>query len=595
MTGRKKHLNDSGQIFVLTLIALTVITVGAVAILSGSFTFKQNSRYSLEAIEAINLAEAGADKAIGTLNRIGGSYNGESETQLGPGSYEVTVTSIDSGNKTIQSTGYIPNKANAKLKRTVKIKASTGIGASFIYGIQVGEGGLELGNNNQVTGSIYSNGNITMGNNNNITGDAWIAGGPQPSPDQQSDCSDPNCLDYFFGKSVSGENRLDVAQSFKPSNTAILNKVSVMLKKVGSPPDVTVRILKDSGGTPDKSQIVTSGTLVSNLVTTSYGWIDITFNSTPTLESDETYWLVLDTSSSSSNYWAWQNDTLQSYNGGSPKYSPDWQAKNPVWTNINGDMGIRIYTGGITTLISSGNGSRVQGNVHANTINNLIIEKDAYYQTITSSTVNGTSYPGSEDPPPKVFPISDANIAEWKQQAESAGIANGDINNCISSLGPTKVVGNVTLDNNCTVTVSGPIWITGNLTLNNENTLKLNPVYGTTSGVIVVDGQIELGNKNKLQGTGQGSSLLMALSVYDSRSNDQPAIKVNNTGNSGVFYANNGIIEPGNNNSFKELTAWKIRLTNNSTIDYETGLSSTLFSSGPSGSFSLVKGTYQLE
>lgn len=595
MPKSNQYWNNSGQMFILTLIALALITVGTLAILAGSFTFKQNSRYSLEALEAINLAEAGADKAIGSLNRLGGSYTGEAETQLGPGTYEVSVTSIDSGNKLIESTGYVPNKANAKLKRKVKIKSSTGIGASFIYGIQVGEGGLQLGNNNEVTGSIYSNGNITMGNNNLITGDAWVAGGPQPTPDQQTDCTDPNCQDYLFGKNISGENRLDVAQSFKLSSEAELNKITLKLKKIGSPPDLTVRILKDINGNPDKSQVVTSGTLVSNLVTSAYGFIDITFNSTPELENDQKYWIVLDTSSNSSNYWSWQNDTLGSYTGGAPKYSPNWQAGNPVWTNINGDLSFKVYTGGVATLISAGNNSQANGDVHANTINNLTIGRDAYYQIISGSTVQGTSFPGSADPPPKVFPLSDANIAQWKQQAEDGGIASGDINNCVSTLGPTKIDGNVTLDSNCTVTIRGPVWITGNLTLNNQNLLRLDPSFGTTSGVIVVDGQIQLGNNNQLQGTGQGSSLLMALSNYDSRTNGIAAIRVNNTGNSGVFYTSTGIIEPGNNNSFKELTAWGIRLTNDSTINYETGLSSTLFSSGPSGSFTLVKGTYQIE
>lgn len=591
----KKYINSKGQMFILTLIALTVITIGTLAILAGSFTFKQNSRYSLEAIEAISLAEAGADKAVASLNRLGGSYAGESETELGPGTFEVTITSIDSGTKTIRATGYIPNKAEAKIKRTVKVNTTSGIGASFVYGIQVGEGGLQLGNNNNVLGSIYSNGNITMGNNNTITGDAWVAGGPQATPDQQNDCSEPNCQDYLFGKNVSGEERIDLAQSFRPSQQAKLNKISLKLKKIGAPPDLTVRILKDSNGSPDKSHVVTSGTLVSNLVTSSYGWIDITFNSTPELENDQNYWIVIDTSSNSTNYWSWQRDTLGSYTGGAPKYSPNWQAGNPIWTNINGDLSFKVYTGGVATQINAGNNSEVQGDVHANTISNLTIGRDAYYQIISGSTVNGISYPGSTDPPPKIFPLSDANIAEWKQQAEAGGIANGNINNCVGILGPTKIVGNVTLDSNCTVTIKGPVWITGNLTLNNQNTLKLDPSFNTTSGVIVVDGQIQLGNNNKLNGTGQGSSLLMALSNYDSRTNGIAAIQVNNTGNSGVFYAGTGIIEPGNNNSFKELTAWGIRLTNDSTINYETGLSSTIFSAGPSGSFTLVKGTYQIE
>jgi len=73
---------------------------------------------------------------------------------------------------------------------------------------------------------------------------------------------------------------------------------------------------------------------------------------------------------------------------------------------------------------------------------------------------------------------------------------------------------------------------------------------------------------------------------------------IGNGSNTGVFYADKGIIEPGNNNNFKEITAWEIEITNDSVIDYETGLASILFSSCstcPGGTYSLVKGTYQVK
>lgn len=600
--GHPNWLKQNGQMFILAIIALGVVMVTTITLLSGSLTSFQNSKYSLESIQATNIAEAGLDKAVASLNKLGGSYSGESETFLGPGSYSVTITSLTPSTKLIQSTGYIPNKISPKVKRTVSIQASTGVGISFVYGLQVGEGGLQLGNNNQVQGSIYSNGTISMGNNNNITGDAWVAGGPQPSPDQQTECNGGNCEDYFFGRNVAGEERLDVAQSFKPSTSANLNKVSIRLRKIsgqqGKPPDATVRILKDKDGSPDKNQVVASGTLFANLVTSTFGWIDVTFSSTPTLNANTTYWLMVDASSDSSNYWSWEADLLQSYTGGAPKYSPNWQAGNPSWNAINRDLSFKLYIGGVITKIAGqGTNNLVGGDVHANTIESLTISRDAYFQTIASSIVNGTSYPGSEDPPPKVFPISEPNITEWKNLAadpnKGGGVITGNITSCLATLGPIKIVGDVTFDNQCTVIVKSPIWITGKLKLNSQNILKLDPSYGVTSGVMVVDGQIELGNQNILQGTGQGSSLLMALSAFDSRSNGIPAIEIGNVGNTGVFYTNTGIIEPGNSNRFKELTAWGIRLTNNSIINYVTGLSNTMFSSGPSGSFSVIKGTYQ--
>jgi hypothetical protein len=334
----KIKVNQLGAIFPLTLIALTAILVITLVLVSGSFTFRQNSRYSLDKLEAISLAEAGIDKAIATLN-VNPQYNGETETFVGGGSYGVQVTTISPGLKQINATGYVPGKAAPKTKSAASVQISEGVGVSFNYGVQVGEGGLELGNGNVINGSIYSNGSITaVSNNNTINGDAWVAGGQQATPNQVTDCTNPNCQDYIFGKNVSGESRIDVAQSFKPTVANVLNKASFKLKKVGNPANATVRVTTDTNGKPDKNNVLTSGILYNNLVTSSYGWADVTFNSSVPLIADNTYWLMIETSSNSTNYWVWQEDSLQSYTRGSAKWSSNWQAGNPSWTSISGDL-----------------------------------------------------------------------------------------------------------------------------------------------------------------------------------------------------------------------------------------------------------------
>ena len=60
--------------------------------------------------------------------------------------------------------------------------------------------------------------------------------------------------------------------------------------------------------------------------------------------------------------------------------------------------------------------------VHANTIKDTTVHGDAYYQTITNSTVDGTSWPGSPDPAPQAFPINNAQITAWKNDAEAGGV-----------------------------------------------------------------------------------------------------------------------------------------------------------------------------
>lgn len=591
--------NQSGQILILVFIALGVVLFTVLFIIGGAQIYFQNASYAADAEKATALAEAGVDKALASLNKTGGSYNGEAETSFGDGSYSVEITTKDAATKLIKATGFVPNKQNPKAKRIITISASRGVGVAFVYGIQVGEGGLELGNLNTVKGTIYSNGSIIMGNNNTITGDAWVAAGVPPTADQQTDCQ--TCVDYLFGKTVDGQSRLDIAQSFKPSITDKIRKVSIRIKKFGNPPDVTFRIMADDNGKPKKNDVYATGTLSSSLVASEYGWIDVTFSTNPTLSAGTTYWMMIDTSSDSSNYWSWQNDLAQSYNNGEPKWSPNWSAGSPQWNLFSGDLSFKVYMGGTTNSLLSGNGTRVQGNVHANTIDRLIIEKEAYYQVITNSTVGGSScpnpncHPGSEDPTPKTFPISEANITGWKNEAAAAGSISVPTCGSQSPWGPGKFSGNLALGNRCVIKVKTPIWVTGDITMGNENRFTLDSSYGSGSGIIVIDGQASMGNENKLLGTGQGNSVLVLLTTYDSRINNNSAITIGNEGNSGVFYADKGIIDPGNENNFKEITAWKIKITNESIIDYEIGLASILFTSGPQGGYTLVKGTYQVK
>ncbi|MDO8785864.1 MAG: type I methionyl aminopeptidase, partial [Syntrophales bacterium] len=100
--------------------------------------------------------------------------------------HSVAITDKESGVKVIKSTGYVPNKSNPKVKRTVSVQASTGIGVSFKYGMLVGDGGISMGNGSHINGSVYSNGSITGGNNETITGDVYVAGGTQATADEES-------------------------------------------------------------------------------------------------------------------------------------------------------------------------------------------------------------------------------------------------------------------------------------------------------------------------------------------------------------------------------------------------------------------------
>jgi len=586
--------NQKGQILILVFVALGVVLFTTLFIIGGAQVYFQNTQYSTNAEKATALAEAGVDKALNSLNKTGGSYNGETETIFGDGSYSVLVTNKDAVDKILQVTGYIPSKANPKTKRTISVQASKGVGVAFIYGLQVGQGGISMGNGAIFNGSVYSNGNINGGNNSTFNGDVWIAS--QATLDQQNDCFGPNCQDYIFGKNAGGEDRQDVAMSFKPSTDNTLNKVSLKLKKVGSPSNPTVRIMNDLNGQPDKNGVLATGTLSANLVSSQYSFVDVAFNVAPSLNHNNTYWIMIHTPLlDNTNYWAWSADLAQGYSQGNPAWSSNWQSDPSSWNTVTGDFDFQTYMGGVATSLNLTNGSRVVGSVHAHTISGeMTITRDAYYQTLGSSvTVSGTKYPGSADPAPAAFPVSDVNIAEWKNITEAMGVSTGNISNCVATLGPGKIVGNVSLGNGCNVKVVSPVWITGTLNAGNSAKLTLDSNFGAASGMIIVDGKVTLGNGVDFLGSGTAGSYLMLLATYNSMVNGEEAIDSGNSSISGILYAPYGKVELANGASFRELTAWEIDLGNSATLNYQSGLAQTFFSSGPSGAYSLVKGTYQ--
>src|SRR3989338_2650479 len=83
----------------------------------------------------------------------------------------VTITNT-SGGKKIIATGEVKEAI-----RKVEVNLILGTGIAFHYGIQVGQGGLNMSNSSQVIGNAYSNGNIIGTNSARIRGTAIVAGG----------------------------------------------------------------------------------------------------------------------------------------------------------------------------------------------------------------------------------------------------------------------------------------------------------------------------------------------------------------------------------------------------------------------------------
>jgi Tfp pilus assembly protein PilX len=264
-----------------------------------------------------------------------------------------------------------------------------------------------------------------------------------------------------------------------------------------------------------------------------------------------------------------------------------------------------VYAGG---TISGANGASVtggkiqslavSGNAKAHTITGSNISKDAWFQTLTSTTVEGTQHPNSPDPVNQNLPISDTTIAGWEVTAVAGGTYSGNMNlSGNTSLGPKKIDGNLTATNGTILTITGTIWVTGNINLANNMIVKLDPGYKSNSGLIISDsqtdkanyGKINISNNVQVQGSGSANSYIMLLSTNNSSTLSNPAINVSNNSTAVVYYATTGVLEVSNNAKIRAITGGGLHLSNGSQVQYDSGLASAEFSGGPGGSWAITE------
>jgi len=169
-----KNEKTKGQILVIALVVTAVLLILAVGLISITSMEYLYSNAAYKKTQAISLAEAGVEKAISELN-LNTNYTGTGGTPvaLGSGEFEVSVSGTGEL-RTIEGTGYIPNKASYKQKKIVKVNLMVSSELlSFRYAVQVGIGGADLAANSTINGNVYCNAGITGASKSQITGDAY--------------------------------------------------------------------------------------------------------------------------------------------------------------------------------------------------------------------------------------------------------------------------------------------------------------------------------------------------------------------------------------------------------------------------------------
>ncbi|MFA5936943.1 MAG: choice-of-anchor R domain-containing protein [Candidatus Paceibacterota bacterium] len=579
MQKQKRKINSqAGAAMLVSIVFFLFISLSIIAgLVSPSVREFKNANVNLNSKKSYFLAESGSEDAFYRILR--NKTIGTSETiTLDSNTTTTDITSIGSDTMQIVSLGDVSN-----YQRQTKITLSTSAGVSFNYGVLVGQGGVYL-DSGIVNGNLYANGPITASSSgsNLISGTAISANSPALVSDQTNGIGTP-AYNVVFGNANSTQ---DIAQSFQVSTESPINKIQLYIKKTSTPSNATVKIVNDASGNPGTT-ILASGTLSASAVTTSYGWINVAFTSNPLLTVGTTYWLVVDASTSNNKYYI-----IGASNGGYANGLGKIGQSGGTWNNTTPsglDYYFSIFLGGINGLIS---GVSQWNQLHigtesdtaqAHTVNYANVAGDIYCQ---EGTGNNKSCISQADPSYTDFPVSDANIDQWKADASSTDdtyTGNLVVGSSGASFGPRIITGNLTVSSGGTLTITGTIWVKGNLVLSGGSLTKLASSYGSNDGVILVDGTISISGGAKAVGTGPAGGYLMLLS----QSNSSSAMSISGDAGALIAYAPYGTISITGGSAVKAVTGYKLILTGNSSISYEDGLKNNNFSSGPSGTWAV--------
>lgn len=532
------------------------------------------------------IAESGAEDAIYRIknNMDLGTVDSERTIFIDGSYFPIPTEIVDLGNnrKKVITTGDINTN-----KRKVNLEVTSSTGISFNYGVLIGQGGITLNGSGKVIGNVYANGPISGDSSGYITGSAISANSPDVQVDQSNGTTFPPSYSQNFGVTYGYQ---DMKFSFiSPNSTLPLNKIQLYIKKTGNPPDANITITSYNVGTATNA----TGKLLSSSVSSSYEWVDLTLNTNPLLNPGSTYWVTVDVpSNSSSNYYTVATN-LDGYSFGS---SMTGNGTFYYFIPSNTDVYFKTFIGGTFGSIIGSSGSMwnpvkvgtVSGIAKAHTVNYTKASGNIYCKVGTGNnlTPNSNCIDTEPDPVYASNPVSSTDIAGWKADALSGGVYNGNYTvGTEATLGPKKIVGNLSVYGGGVLNVTGTLWVTGQIIVSGGSYIKLDSSYGSNDGVIIADKTIYLTGGGHAGGSGITGSYLMLVSL----DNMSPTYAISISGGSGslIVYAPYGLITLSGGSSLKAATGYKMLIEGNSTVTYESGLRNNNFSSGPSGSWSI--------
>ena len=574
-----KTADEAGQVLIAVVILftaiLTTVIVGLVSPILSQVQMAKNLQQSKQSVFA---AESLAED-LAYRFKTGKQVSASESLEVGGAEATASVTT-GGGMQTITVNGDYFD-----LERSITISLSQGSGIAFNYGLQAGNGGISLTGGSSIEGNVYANGSIDA-INATISGTVVAADSVDATiaANNDSPSTPTNSINF---RNVSASQ--DFAQSFQVSTSSPLNMMRLYMKRVGWPSDITVRLVTNSGSSPSTNNISIGDVGIdTGQVTTAYGWIDVIFEEKPSLTPGTTYWIVLDASGQNAyNYYVM----------GANNVYADGQAKTGSyggpWTVTNLDGYFQLYTGGATSYIGG-----------AESVGGVSIGDQAWAVHVQGASVSGQLYctvgnfnnkacdTSRGTPPTLPMPFSDANIAEWKAEAETGGTHTGDysIGWQGATLGPLKITGSLSIAGGGTLTITGPVWVQGNISLGGGGDITLPSTSLGRSVMLIADGRITINGGGQVLSESNGSYLFMVSTSECPNAvgcSSNPAISIAGGGGAIAVNAQGGTVTISGGAHLNAITANHISISGGGSVTYDEGLASPEFVGGPSGGYTI--------
>ncbi len=587
----KKNTRKSGAAILIVVLFFVILSITLLIGVSMPIAQQiENATEFLASKKGYTVADAQAENALYRFNN--GKTDAPSTLSILGAEASGVVTDIN-GEKQVSIEGIA-----GSFQRFIKARFREEAGISFSYGLQIGSGGLTMSGSSYVVGNVYSNGNITASGSCSITGSAVAAVTTDQTTNQQNLGVEPATTFITFGNANTTQ---DFAQSFVVSTSTIIAEASFYLRKVGAPSNATVKIVTDNTLRPNRPSnvILASGVLSAASVGTSFGWVDVSFTTNPSLIPGNRYWLIIDIpANSTTKYYQTAVTTVAgAYADGQISFgmhTTDASQANWYGTSYTTkDSYFKVHVGGVSYIngVSIGGSG---GDARAYSVANTTASGVIYCQIGTSN--NKACNTSQATPSPLAFPVSNSNITQWKDEATALGVRNDSwtINgSTATSTSGMKIVGDLTVTASGQLTLNGPLYVTGNLTIDGAAKVKLNSSYAGSSENIVVDGKVNIAASGAIQGSGTSGSYILITTTSScggttTCTSDSPAVVVNGAAGAVVLIAPYGRVDFQGSASAKSVIAYKMNMSGATSLTYESGLADISFSSGPSGAWSVT-------